>query len=95
MPNSKELELERQALLLDMAGKIDVIYSILSAASISQVEEEPVQEKKVNGRLARKLRKMTNFEPHAKGIIISLVILTATCLVTVGDLKKVLALLLR
>ena len=30
MPNSKELELERQALLLDMAGKIDFIYSILS-----------------------------------------------------------------
>lgn len=36
MPNSKELELERQALLLDMAGKIDFIYAILSQATIAQ-----------------------------------------------------------
>lgn len=57
MPNSKELELERQALLLDMAGKIDVIYSILSAASISQVEEEPVQEKKSERKTRKKTKK--------------------------------------
>ena len=38
MPNNKELELERQALLLDMAGKIDFIYQILSQATIQQGE---------------------------------------------------------
>ena len=54
MPNSKELELERQALLLDMAGKIDFIYQILSQASIQQAPD-PVQEKKSE----RKSRKKT------------------------------------
>ena len=35
MPNKKELELERQAVLLDMAGKIDIIYQLLTAATIA------------------------------------------------------------
>ena len=39
MANKKELELERQALLLDMAGKIDFIFSILSQATIQQQQE--------------------------------------------------------
>lgn len=46
MPNSKELELERQALLLEMAGKIDFIYNILSQASIQQIPEEKKSERK-------------------------------------------------
>ena len=52
MPNSKELELERQALLLDMAGKIDVIYNILSVASIRQEDDSPKETK--NERKTRK-----------------------------------------
>ena len=40
MPNSKELELERQAILLDMAGKIDFIYNILSQATIGTEEKK-------------------------------------------------------
>ena len=43
--NKKELELERQALLLDMAGKIDFIYQILSQASIQQAPEEKSESK--------------------------------------------------
>ena len=46
MPNSKELEIERQALLLDMAGKINFIYEILSQASIGTVQEEKKSERK-------------------------------------------------
>lgn len=47
MPNNKELELERQALLLDMAGKIDYIFNLLSQATIQQQEqEEPKRERK-------------------------------------------------
>ena len=46
MPNSRELELERQALLLEMAGKIDFIYNLLSRATISQQEEEKKSERK-------------------------------------------------
>ena len=46
MPSNRELELERQALLLDMAGKIDFIYSVLSQATIAQVPEEKKSERK-------------------------------------------------
>lgn len=46
MPNSKELELERQALLIDMAGKIDFIYQLLSQASIQQAPQEGKSERK-------------------------------------------------
>ena len=46
MPNSKELELERQALLLDMAGKIDIIYDLLTRATIAGVPEEKTSERK-------------------------------------------------
>ena len=56
MPNSKELELERQALLLDMAGKIDFIYNILSQASIQQVPDS-VQEKKSERKSSKKTKK--------------------------------------
>jgi hypothetical protein len=49
--NKKELELERQALLLDIAGKIDFIYQLLSQASIQQAPEE--------GKSERKTRKKT------------------------------------
>ena len=45
MPNSRELELERQALLLDMAAKIDFIYGLLSQATITP-QEEPKSERK-------------------------------------------------
>ena len=44
--NKKELELERQALLIEMAGKIDFIYQILSQASIQQAPEEAKSERK-------------------------------------------------
>ena len=46
MPNNKELELERQAILLDMAGKIDIIYQLLTAATISGKPEEEKSERK-------------------------------------------------
>ena len=46
MPNSRELELERQALLLDMAGKIDIIYDLLTRATIAGVPEEKKSESK-------------------------------------------------
>lgn len=45
MPNNKELELERQALLLDMAGKIDFIFNLLSQATIQQQEESTSERK--------------------------------------------------
>jgi hypothetical protein len=50
--NKKELELERQALLLDMAGKIDFIFQLLSQATIqgdgevSEAKSEPKKRKK-------------------------------------------------
>ena len=40
MANKKELELERQALLLDMVGKIDFIFNLLSQATIEQKGEK-------------------------------------------------------
>ena len=46
MPNNKELELERNALLLDMAGKIDFIYNLLSQATITPTAEEKKSERK-------------------------------------------------
>ena len=46
MPNNKELELERQALLLDMAGKIDIIYDLLTRATIAGIPEEKKSERK-------------------------------------------------
>lgn len=51
MATSKELELERQALLLDMAGKIDFIYQLLSQATIQQ--EEPKGERKTRKKAAK------------------------------------------
>ena len=54
MPNSKELELERQALLIEMAGKIDFIYQILSQASIQQ---ETPKEKKSERKTRKKTKK--------------------------------------
>lgn len=55
MPNNRELELERQALLLDMAGKIDFIYNLLSQATINS--EKPVEEKKVERKNSKKTKK--------------------------------------
>lgn len=52
MPNNKELELERQALLLDMAGKIDFMYQLLSQATIQNEDE-------VEKKSERKTRKKT------------------------------------
>ena len=52
MANKKELELERHAILLDMAGKIDVIFEILRQATIGT--EAPKEEKS-----ERKTRKKT------------------------------------
>ena len=46
MANKKELELERHALLLEMAGKIDFIFSVLSQATIQSDKEEPTSERK-------------------------------------------------
>lgn len=46
MPNNKELELERNALLLDMAGKIDFIFNLLSQATITPTAEEKKSERK-------------------------------------------------
>ena len=40
MATKRELELERQALLLEMAGKIDFIYNILSQATIGTEEKK-------------------------------------------------------
>lgn len=55
MPNSKELELERRALLLDMAGKIDVIFDILTQATIAS--NAPVEEKKSERKNSKKTKK--------------------------------------
>jgi len=46
MANKKELELERHALLLDMAGKIDFIFQLLSQATIQNDKEESTSERK-------------------------------------------------
>ena len=46
MPNNRELELERQALLLDIAGKINVIYDLLTRATIAGMPEEKKSERK-------------------------------------------------
>ena len=46
MATKKELELERHALLMEMAQKIDFIYQILGAATISQDAEESTSERK-------------------------------------------------
>ena len=54
MPNSKELELERQALLLDMAGKIDFMYQLLSQATI---QNEDKMEKKSERKTRKKTKK--------------------------------------
>ena len=43
--NKKEMELERNALLLEMAGKIDVIFDLLTRATIA-TQEEPKSERK-------------------------------------------------
>ena len=55
MPNSKEMELERQALLIEMAGKIDFIYQLLSQATIQSDAEVAAKE----GKSERKTRKKT------------------------------------
>ena len=54
MPSSKELELERQALMLEMAGKIDVIYQLLTAATIGN---KPIEEEKVERKNSKKVKK--------------------------------------
>ena len=56
MPNKKELELERQAILLEMAGKIDFIYNLLSQASISQIPDA-TEEKKSERKTRKKAKK--------------------------------------
>jgi len=53
MPNKKELELEQRTILLDMAGKIDFIFNVLSQATIAS--EVPAEGKKSE----RKTRKKT------------------------------------
>lgn len=56
MANKKELELERNALLQDMAIKIDFIYQILSQATIAQHppgEEEVKSERKTRKKTAK------------------------------------------
>lgn len=53
--NKKELELERQALLLDMAGKIDFIFQLLSQATIQS--DEDVQETKSEPKKRKKAKK--------------------------------------
>lgn len=57
MANKRELELERQALLLEIAGKIDFIYNLLSQASIQQIPDEPVEEKKSERKTRKKTKK--------------------------------------
>lgn len=53
--NKKEMELERNALLLDMAGKVDIIFQILTQASIEQAG--PVEEKKSERKNSKKTKK--------------------------------------
>ncbi len=54
MANKRELELERQALLLEMAGKIDFIYNILSQASIQQAQPEEKKSERKNSKKTKK-----------------------------------------
>jgi len=56
MPNNKELELERQALLLDMANKINYIYQLLSQATIAN-GPPPEEEKKSERKTRKKTKK--------------------------------------
>ena len=58
MPNNKELELERQALLKDMAGKIDFIYQLLSAATITPTPEEAKKSERKNSKKTKKSTKV-------------------------------------
>jgi len=55
MPNKKELELEQRTILLDMAGKIDFIFNVLSQATIAS--EAPVEEKKSERKTRKKTKK--------------------------------------
>tara|TARA_A100001037_G_scaffold306016_1_gene348656 strand:+ start:2269 stop:2448 length:180 start_codon:yes stop_codon:yes gene_type:complete len=57
MPSNRELELERQALLLEMAGKIDFIYKLLSAATIQNEADEPAKEVKSERKTRKKTKK--------------------------------------
>ena len=57
MPTNRELELERNALLLEMAGKIDFIYQLLTQATISPVEAEKTQEPKSERKSRKKTKK--------------------------------------
>ena len=54
MANKKELELERQALLMDIAGKVDFIYQVLSQATIQkEVAKEEKSERKTRKKAAK------------------------------------------
>ena len=53
--NKKELELERNALLLDMAEKVDIIFQILTQASIQQADTP--KEKKSERKNSKKTKK--------------------------------------
>lgn len=53
--NKKELELERNAVLLDMAGKIDVIFDLLTRATIAT--QEPPKEQKSERKNSKKAKK--------------------------------------
>ena len=55
MPTKKELELEQRTLLLDIAGKIDFIFNLLSQATIAS--EAPVEEKKSERKTRKKTKK--------------------------------------
>lgn len=54
MPTNKELELERRALLLDMAGKIDFIFNLLSQATIGAIPQEEVKSERKNSKKTKK-----------------------------------------
>ena len=54
MATNKELEIERNALLLEMAGKIEVIYNILTSATIAQ---QGSQEEKSERKTRKKTKK--------------------------------------
>lgn len=58
MPNNKEMEIERQALLLEMAGKIDFIYQLLSAATITPTPEEAKKSERKNSKKTKKSTKV-------------------------------------
>jgi hypothetical protein len=55
MPNKKELELEQRTILLEMAGKIDFIFNLLSQATIAS--DAPVEEKKSERKNSKKAKK--------------------------------------